>query len=450
MISQKLTEFVTNCTYDSLPEHVRASAKECLLDWLGSAWRGSIEPPAKMVADVALLEGGNARATSLVGSFKTSVSWAAQINGAASHTVEMDDLHPSSVLHPAAPIISAAVAVGEAVDASGKDLIASIVAGYEVGIRAGEAVGRSHYNLWHTTATCGTFGAAAAAAVLLRLDADQFVEALGSAGTQAAGLWQFLEDGAMSKQLHPAHAAAAGILSAELAGRGFTAAKKIFEGPKGFLAAMSKDAEPHMLTEGLGGGSYRILTNSFKKHASCRHTHSAIDAALILREEKKVQPQALRGIEVRIYPAGYGLLNGVQPTTAYAAKFCLPYTVAAALNRGRVSLHEFDDLEAADIRSTMSRVSMVRDESLGSAYPEMWPAVVTATLESGEKVSAKVEYPRGDAKNPMGLAELQAKFRGLTEGILSPAAQDRAIAVIANLEGRTSRELLEGELKTED
>src|SRR5262245_29327176 len=222
MISQKLATFVTTCSYDTLPHDVRELAKRCLLDWMGSAFRGAIEPPAGLYNELAREEGGHPQATALPARWTTSSSWAAQINAAASHTVEMDDLHPTSVLHPAAPIISAAVAVGESVNASGRQLIESIVAGYEVGIRAGEAVGRSHYTLWHTTATCGTFGATAAAARLLGLTEGQIVEALGSAGTQAAGLWQFLEDGAMSKQLHPAHAASAGILSAELAVRGFT------------------------------------------------------------------------------------------------------------------------------------------------------------------------------------------------------------------------------------
>jgi 2-methylcitrate dehydratase PrpD len=439
-ISQQLASFISKCGYDTLPGEVRDFARQCLLDWIGSAIRGSIEPPAQMYADLARQEGGNPRATALTQFFKTSVSWAAQINAAASHTVEMDDLHPSSVLHPAAPIVSAAVAVGEAVNARGRQLVEAIVAGYEVGIRAGEAAGRTHYTLWHTTATCGTFGAAAAAARLLGLNGSQIVHALGSAGTQAAGLWQFLEDGAMSKQLHPAHAAAAGILAAELAQRGFTSARKIFEGPRGFLAAMSKDAAADLLTEGLGT-SYRIATNSFKKHASCRHTHSAIDAALQLRDASGVRPEGLRQLEVRIYPAGFDLLDGVQPTTAYAAKFCLPFTVAAAINRGRVSLAEFDEVAADDLRATMSRINVVRDEALAAHYPEQWPARLTATLESGETVSAAVEYPKGDAKNPMSFAELAAKFRGLTDGIVTAARQDHIVNVCTNLEEYAVSEL---------
>ena len=214
MISDDIAGFITSIEHSRLPTNVLSMARQSLLDWAGSAIRGSVEPPAQMFAELAREEGGTPRATALPDGWKTSVTWASQINAAASHTVEMDDLHPSAVFHPAAPVISAAVALGEAVDATGVELLEAIVVGYEVGVRAGEAAGGTHYDLWHTTATCGTFGAAAAAAKLLKLDPSQVVQALGSAGTQAAGLWQFLEDGAMSKQLHPAHAAGAGILAA--------------------------------------------------------------------------------------------------------------------------------------------------------------------------------------------------------------------------------------------
>jgi 2-methylcitrate dehydratase PrpD len=431
MISNQLASFTANCRYDRLPAEVQELARQCLLDWIGSAARGAIEPPAQMYREVAKEEGGKPRATALPDGMKTSIAWAAQINGCASHTMEMDDLHPTSVLHPAAPIISAAVAVAESIHASGPQLLEAIVAGYEVGIRAGEAAGRSHYHFWHTTATCGTFGATAAAARLLGLNEEQIVHALGTAGTQAAGLWQFLDDGAMSKQLHPAHAAAAGILSAELAKRGFTGATQIFEGRKGILAAMSKDPAPEMLTEGLGK-TYRISTNSFKKHASCRHTHSAIDSTLLLRE-RGVKIQNLRQLEVRVYPASYDLLNPVQPTSAYAAKFCLPFTISSALSRGHVTLADFENLEAEDIRATMARVTVIRDESLGSEYPEKWPARVTATMESGDIVAANVEYPKGDAKNPLTLAELQDKFRALTDRVLTKSQQEHIVKAVNEL-----------------
>src|SRR5262249_43468240 len=138
MISNTLAAFIRGCSYETLPATVVEFGKQCLLDWMGSAIRGSVEPPARMYNEVAREEGGNPRATALPDFRKTSASWAAQINAAASHTVEMDDLHPTSVLHPAAPIISAAVAVAESIGANGQELIEAIVAGYEIGIRAGE------------------------------------------------------------------------------------------------------------------------------------------------------------------------------------------------------------------------------------------------------------------------------------------------------------------------
>jgi 2-methylcitrate dehydratase PrpD len=440
MISEILAQFIWSCEYASLPETVCDMARRCVLDWLGSAYRGSIEPPARMYADLALSQGSEAQASTVCGRFRTSVGWAAQINAAASHTVEMDDLHPGSVLHAAAPIIPAALAIAESIDAGGEELISAIVAGYEVAIRAGEAAGRSHYDFWHTTATCGTFGAAAATAKLLRLSTEQTMHALGSAGTQAAGLWQFLDDGAMSKQLHVAHAAAAGVLSAQLAERGFTSARQIFEGRKGFLAAMSKDPEVTMLTVNLGR-DYRMLTNSFKRHASCRHTHTAIDAALVLRDEMKITATDLEGIDVHLYPAGFHLLSEVKATSPYAARFSMPYTIAAALVRGRVGLKEFEDIGASDIRHLMNRVHLMEDVEMGKDYPEKWPARVVAKMKNGQSVTATVEYPKGDAKNPFTLQELQDKFRALTETILGHAEQTRLIDITAELQHHRTREI---------
>jgi 2-methylcitrate dehydratase PrpD len=438
-ISAALAEFVGSCRYRTLPEDVREAARRCVLDWAGSAIRGSIEPPARMFAAVAREEGGSPRATAVTGRFKTSVVWAAQVNAAASHTVEMDDLHPASVLHAASPVISAAVAVAESINAAGEELLASVVAGYEIAIRAGEAAGPSHYDFWHTTATCGVFGAAAASAQLMNLSNDQIMHALGSAGTQAAGLWQFLDDGAMSKQLHTAHAAGAGILAAELAAKGFTSARQIFEGRKGFLAAMSEDSDARILTEGLGA-SYRITTNSFKRHAACRHTHSAIDAALVLKNERQVRPDDIEEVQVDLYPAGFHLLSEVDANTGYAARFSIPFTIAAALVRGRVGLDEFEDIHAGDIRSMMARIRLVADESLGAEYPEKWPARVVARLKSGESITAIVEYPKGDAKNPLTVDEVEEKFRILTNKILSAQEQEHFVRICRNLEQYPARE----------
>ena len=425
MISEELASFVTTTGRTKLPSDVLTMARQSLLDWTGSAIRGSVEPPTRMLIDLAREEGGQPRATALPDGWKTSVTWATRINAAASHTMEMDDLHPASVLHPAATVIPAALAMGEALDSSGIELIEAIVVGYEIAIRAGEAAGRTHYKYWQTTATCGTFGAAMAAAKLLKLDTERIINALGSAGTQAAGLWVFLEDGAMSKQLHPAHAAAAGIMAAELARRGFTAARRIFEGPKGFLDAMSAEPRPELLTQGLGS-EFHMADNSFKKHAACRHTHSAIDAVLKVRGDD-IGPEEIEHVTVAVYPAAYDLLNAVEPTTTYAAKFSLPFTVATALSRGHAELRDFEDVNAIDIVNLIPNIEVVRDESLGENYPQKWPARVTLRGRDGTERSALVEYPHGDARNPLTQGELEEKFRTLTTDLLSPEQQNHVI-----------------------
>ncbi len=437
MISEELAAFVKSTRIAHLRPEVLTMVSQSLLDWAGSAIRGSVEPPARMLTGLAREEGGRARATALPDGWKTSVTWAARINAAASHTMEMDDLHPASVLHPAAAVIPAALAMGEALDSSGVELIEAIVVGYEIAIRAGEAAGRTHYDYWHTTATCGTFGAAVAAAKLLKLEPEQIIHALGSAGTQAAGLWVFLEDGAMSKQLHPAHAAADGVVAAELAKRGFTAARRIFEGPKGFLDAMSAEPQPELLTRGLGS-EFRMTGNSFKKHAACRHTHSAIDAVLEVRGDG-VGPEEIERVTVALYPAACDLLDGVEPTTAYSAKFSLPFTVATALSRGHAGLTDFEDVNANDIRALMPNIEVVKDESLGENYPGKWPARVTLRGRDGTERSALVEYPRGDSRNPLSQDELELKFRTLTTDLLSLEQQDHIVKASSIIEDCPAR-----------
>jgi 2-methylcitrate dehydratase PrpD len=251
-ISRELGEFICSLEYEEIPERVRTLAKYCFLDWIASVYAGSHEKPVKMMLEVVNAMPGKPECTVIPDASKNIPLLAALINGASSHMVEMDDLHRPSIFHPAAPIIPAALALAEREERSGRDLIAAIVAGYEVGIRVAEMVGTSHYQFWHTTATCGTFGAAAAAGKLLPLDPQQMVWALGSAGTQAAGLWEFLVESAMSKQLHPGKAAMNGILAALLAQQGFTGAEHILEGEKGFCRATSRDYDFSGAMDGLG------------------------------------------------------------------------------------------------------------------------------------------------------------------------------------------------------
>lgn len=422
-ISEQLADFLTELRFDRLSGDTVGMAKLCLLDWLGSAIAGATAKPTQAMLAVARDLGGNEEATLVPDGKKASAFLAALVNGAASHVVEMDDLHKAAILHPAAPVIPAALAVAEREGASGEELLAAIVAGYEVAIRAGEAMGTSHYRYWHTTATCGTFGAAAAAGKLLGLDREQLVAAFGSAGTQAAGLWAFLAEGAMSKQLHPAKAAADGLLSALLAQQGFTGARRIFEDEKGFCRAMAQEADLARLTEGLGKPPYRILETCFKAHAACYHIHAAIDAALQICREHRVAGNGVQSITARLYGVAVNLLGNVQLANPYVAKFHIPFCLASAVQYGSVGLEAFTEERLASnvLQDLMARVTLAHAPELDKEHPAKFPAIVEIATRGGEQHTARVDYPKGDSQNPMTSEELVAKFHRLA----APWPEDR-------------------------
>src|SRR3990172_1784867 len=238
-----LAEVLAAPRHADLPAEVREATSRSILDWLGSVLAGSAERPARLAQRVVARLGVSDEAT-VFGAGRASAALAALANGVSSHILELDDIHKGSTVHGAAPIIPAALAVAEREHRSGRDFLAAVAVGYEAALRIGEAGNPSHYRYWHPTGTAGTFGAAAAAGSLLALTADELVEALGSAGTQAAGLWEFNADGAMSKHLHPGKAAFNGVLSADLARAGFTGARRILEGERGFFQAMSARHDP--------------------------------------------------------------------------------------------------------------------------------------------------------------------------------------------------------------
>ena len=195
---------------------------------------------------------------------------------------------------------------------------------------------------------------------------------------------------------------------------------------------MSAEPQPELLTRGLGS-EFRLTDNSFKKHAACRHTHSAIDAVLEVRGDG-IEPEKIERVTVAVYPAACALLDGVRPTTAYTAKFSLPFTVATALSRGHATLADFEDVNATDIKAFIPNIEVVRDESLGENYPEKWPARVTLRSRDGTERSALVEYPRGDSRNPLSQDELEEKFRTLTTDLLSPDQQDHVVRASSGIE----------------
>ncbi|MBN6188822.1 MmgE/PrpD family protein [Aneurinibacillus sp. BA2021] len=432
-ISRQLAAYLVQAAYEDMSAETVEYTKLCLLDWLGSAIAGRDTAPIRMLQEMVAEAGGHPQATLVTGG-KSSLAQAALVNGASSHIVELDDIHKASIVHAATVVIPAALAVAEWKGASGQELLLSIALGYEVCYRVGEAIGPSHYYYWHNTATCGTFGAAAAAGKLLGLHEEQMMHALGSAGTQAAGLWEFIETGAMSKQLHPGKAAMNGVLAALLAEKGFTGAEEIFEGRRGFFAAMSKSSEAAKMTDGLGEAC-KIMENSFKIHASCRHTHHAMDLMQRLRRERGVGPDDVKAIRVHTYQDVVNITDNPDPHTVYASKFSLQYCVALALVTGKTSLPDFTEeaLHNQTIRAVMPRISVQVDPVIDAAYPAKWGAIVEVELVHGEHIRLTTDYPKGDPENPVSAAELIEKFRVLTT-VLAEGEQDRLIAAVMGME----------------
>ena len=295
----QLATFAAGLRFEDIPEPVVRKIEDLLVDWFGSAVAGHGSRPVETITRFAQAMGPSEGPSEvIINGARTTPYLAAMANAAASHVAEQDDVHNGSVFHPATVVFPPAVAVAQALGASGKQLLAASVVGYEVGIRVGEFLGRSHYRVFHTTGTAGTLAAAAAVGHLLGLNAQQMQHALGSAGTQSAGLWEFLRTAADSKQLHTAHAAAAGLMSAYLAKEGFTGAAEILEGPQGMAAGMSSDADPSRLVDGLGS-RWALLDTAIKPYPVCHFIHGCADAALALRPEiGSTEIVAIEGREV--------------------------------------------------------------------------------------------------------------------------------------------------------
>jgi 2-methylcitrate dehydratase PrpD len=383
-----------------------------LVDWLGSALAGCGTDPGVRI--LAYCDGEPEGAASVVGRDRgRSLETAAFVNGALSHIVEMDDVDRGSVLHPGAVVIPAALAAAEARSKTGRELLSAIVAGYEVAIRIGEAVGKTHYFYFHNTSTCGVFGAAAAVSWLLELDEERTVWALGNAGTQAAGLWEFNAEGAMSKHLHAGRAASNGVLAGLLAEKGFTGPSRILEGERGFFRATAPDAEPNRVVAELGSREPKIHGVSLKPHASCRHTHAAVDCALELRS--RIGDERIESVEVETYGATLALCDRPRPSTPYEAKFSLQFCVASALLRGDAGLRAFgeESLRDSKLLDLTARVHPRVEPGIEARYPREWPARVRVVLGNGETLEAATANPKGDPERPLSAAEVESKFLAL-------------------------------------
>ena len=426
-----LARFASELGFDQIPAAVLLRAEDLALDWIGSALAGRGARPVEAIERFAVQMGpSDGDSEVLISRRRTAPLFAAMVNAAASHFAEQDDVHNGSVFHPGAVVFPPALAIAQAYGRSGRDLLTAIVAGYEVGIRVGEFLGRSHYKVFHTTGTAGVVAAAAAAGRVLELPADKMRHAFGSAGTQAAGLWEFLRDAADSKQLHVAKAAADGLLAAYLAHDGFTGAARILEGAQGMAAGMSTDADPARLTDRLGE-RWALAETSFKWHAACRHTHPAADALLRIVVEHDLAPDDIVQVTAHVHQAAIDVLGPVtDPSTVHQAKFSMGTVLGLIAIFHRAGLPEFQQhFRDPRVVALRDRVRMVQDSEVDAAYPQRWIGKVAVTTRDGGTLAARVEEPRGDPGNTLSRSEVEDKAVRLAEWSgAATAAEMRALA----------------------
>lgn len=434
MLLKTIADYAVKEQVSRLSAEVVHHAKRAVIDWYAALLPGSVVTPATLLEQALAedLDRGRAR---LASGRRATLRAAALINGAASHAVEFDDIYRDAGYHPGSPVISAALAAAQATGASGETFLRGVIVGYEVSTRIGEAVMPSHYRYWHTTGTVGSFGAAAAVATILGCTREQFMHALATVGTFAAGLKQAFLSQAMSKPLHGGHAADAGALAALAASKGVTGALDILEGASGFGAAMSVDPDWEKATRGLGA-DYHIVRMTFKNHGCCGHTFPSIDGALHLKAQHGFTHREIAKIRLATYKAGLDIIDNAKPEGEYQAKFSLQYVVAHALVHGSVRLNAFlpERLQDADVRALMQKVECVADPGLSKGYPGQRAAQVEIETVDGRRFAHFQPTRKGDPEMPLSDGELDDKFLELAMPVTGEAAARGLLAQLWTLE----------------
>ena len=435
-VTRTLAGFAANVQFEALEKALVLHFKKHLLDAIGCGLHGASQPCARIVNEYIREQRGKKEATLWRQRFQGPSANVALGLGVMIHSFDFDDYHNAKI-HPGAPVIPAAVAIGESVGASGKAVIAAIVAGYETMIRVSLATGPNASRLkgWHLTGTTGTFGAAAAAGNLLGLNGEQMASALGMAGTQSAGLWAFTADGAMSKRFHPGRASQSGVMATLLARKGFKGPTHILEAADGgFCKATSDQIDLSLITEGLGT---RFLCRdvNIKPYACCASAHSAIDAVFELRRKHRFAPSAVERIRVKT-AEGVKLQCGFEYRAmgVVQAQMSLQYIVAVSLLDGAALLGQFSETRISEpqVMALAKRVEIVTDPEMDKLYPGRYANKVEIFLKGGQRFEARIDFARGSAESPMGFSEIAGKFRSLAGPVI---AVDRVDALIETVEG---------------
>ena len=444
-VTTTLATWASGLTLADVPAEVIAYLKTCLLDSIGCGLFGALQPWGRAVSDVAIDLSGGGAASLFARREKVSPADAALANGTAIHGFELDDAHVASSLHPGSVALPASLAIAEVEGASGEQFLAALAAGYEVGLRLGVCAGVAHSTSgYHVTGTVGAVGAAAAAARVLSLSPLQFAHALGIGATQAAGLY-VARLGAMTKRFHAGRAAQSGVLSAYLAQRGFTGGLEALEAPfGGFLSTLRGQFDAATMLSELGERWETALVG-LKPYAACASAHTTIDGVLELRS---------RGLSVEnlerltVWMSRKGHLNigwPYRPDEVITAQMNGSYAAAVALIDGDAFIDQFNEERLSDpaILALMPRITFMHDPELDRGGATKRHAVrIEAVRRDGSVLSTEIEQRRGSPNRPLGIGEVEQKFRRLAGVVLSPRDIEDVMGLVATIERKNHLEKL--------
>ncbi len=411
-VTQLLAQLVAKHPSRGWSDAVDHEAHRTFMNWVGCAVGAAHHDTAQAALGAVLALQPAAQASILGRRERVDMASAALINGISSHTFDFDDTHLKTIIHPAGPVASAALALAEHTAASGRALIDALVLGIDVSCRVGNAMYPDHYDRgWHITGSTGTLGAAAACARLLKLDAHKTAMALGIAASQPIGVRE--QFGTMTKPFHPGGAARAGLMAALMAQQGYTASPRALEAPRGMMQTISSKNDWSEITSELGQ-RFEISFNTYKPFACGIVIHPSIDACAQLRTQG-VKPEQIERIELRVHSLVLELTGKKEPANGLQAKFSVYHGCAAGLSFGRAAEEEFADaiVTRADMVALRRKVVATVDDAIDEASAD-----VTAVLIDGRHIRVFVEHAIGSLANPMTDAQLEAKFRGMADAVL--------------------------------
>ncbi len=405
----------------------RERLAHALLDWFTAGWSALAMPAAARLRELALSLTPGAGPSAIFGGEGATPLAAAFANAGVTHLREIDDAHRSALMHPGVVAISPVLALAPTLRLTHQQVAQAVVAGYEASLRLGETLGARHAGLFHTTATAGSVGAAAAAAVALQLGPKQLHHALGIGATQAAGLWQLVDDDAHdAKSLHPAFAVRNGITAAYAARAGLPGAHAFVTGRRGLYAALAGDG-PLAALDGELDAPARLHTATIKAWPACAMLFTPLDATQALLADHSLRADDVASVHIDIFPHALKIAGVHWPIQATQASFCLRYLVAQLLLKGRLGIEDTEapELNSPTLLALAERISVQAHEEFQREFPNKRPSRVRITLQDGRQISAYRELRRGDPEDPFTWAALQARLRSF-----APALSDEQAALL--------------------